>query len=175
MLGAGHEPAPGTWIQKNWVEKKLHQSLLRSTKPMNAFYITRRCTLAVLVAVGTTIGLNQLCVAQQVSAAHQDGMEVLTRGPVHEAFAETITYDPEPGIVVPKAPPDPIEEVAPDQRPEGEVVRRGPAEALAPDHSEWSRLLDAHREAEEPDVDRLVREPRNEGNGEPGSDRRVAA
>ena len=31
---------------------------------------------------------------------------MLTRGPVHEAFAETVTFDPEPGIVVPKAPPD---------------------------------------------------------------------
>ena len=49
-------------------------------------------------------------------------MEVLTRGPVHEAFAETITFDPEPGIVVPKAPPEPIEEVAPDQRPAGANV-----------------------------------------------------
>ncbi len=26
---------------------------------------------------------------------------MLTRGPVHEAFAETISFDPEPGIVVP--------------------------------------------------------------------------
>ncbi len=49
-------------------------------------------------------------------------MEVLTRGPVHEAFAETITFDPEPGIVVPKAPPDPIEEIAPDRRPAGANV-----------------------------------------------------
>ncbi len=89
---------------------------------MNTFYITRRCTLAVLVAIGTMIGLNQLSAAQQVSPARQDGMEVLTRGPVHEAFAETITFDPEPGIVVPKAPPEPIEEIAPDQRPEGANV-----------------------------------------------------
>jgi hypothetical protein len=49
-------------------------------------------------------------------------VEVLTRGPVHEAFAETITFDPEPGIVAPKTPPDPIEEVTPDQRPEGANV-----------------------------------------------------
>jgi hypothetical protein len=49
-------------------------------------------------------------------------VEVLTRGPVHEAFAETVTFDPEPGIVIPQAPPDPIEELAPDQRPEGPNV-----------------------------------------------------
>ena len=49
-------------------------------------------------------------------------MQVLTRGPVHEAFAETVTFDPEPGIVVPKAPPAAIEEVPPDQKPEGAHV-----------------------------------------------------
>ena len=47
---------------------------------------------------------------------------MLTRGPVHEAFAETITFDPEPGIVAPKAPPAAIEEVPPQQRPEGKNV-----------------------------------------------------
>ena len=47
---------------------------------------------------------------------------MLTRGPVHEAFAETITFDPEPGIVAPQAPPADIEEVPPQQRPEGKNV-----------------------------------------------------
>ena len=47
---------------------------------------------------------------------------MLTRGPVHEAFAETVTFDPVPGIVVPKAPPAAIEELPPDQRPEGANV-----------------------------------------------------
>ena len=47
--------------------------------------------------------------AQQPSQpAVESGLEVLTRGPVHEAFAETISFDPEPGISVPKPPPDPI-------------------------------------------------------------------
>ena len=50
------------------------------------------------------------------------GVQVLTRGPVHEAFAETVTFDPEPGIVVPKAPPAAIEELPPDQKPEGANV-----------------------------------------------------
>ena len=83
------------------------------------------------MAFGTTIGLNQHIAAQQpqpppqpqqASAAGQDGVEVLTRGPVHEAFAETITFDPEPGIVAPKAPPADIEEVPPQQRPAGANV-----------------------------------------------------
>jgi len=89
---------------------------------MNALHITRSCLLTALVATGTTIGLHQHIAAQQAPAAGQDGVEVLTRGPLHEAFAETITFDPEPGIVTPNAPPDPIEELAPDQRPMGANV-----------------------------------------------------
>ena len=48
--------------------------------------------------------------------------EVLTRGPVHEAFAGIVTYNPEPGIVISKAPPEAIEELPPGQRPEGANV-----------------------------------------------------
>jgi hypothetical protein len=49
-------------------------------------------------------------------------VQVLTRGPVHEAFVETVTFDPEPGIVVSGAPPAAIEELPPDRRPEGANV-----------------------------------------------------
>lgn len=56
------------------------------------------------------------------AAADHQAVEVQTRGPVHEAFAETITLDPQPGIIVQKAPPDPIEELPPDVRPEGDNV-----------------------------------------------------
>lgn len=87
---------------------------------MNVFHFSRWFTLTALLAIGTTAWGQQ--VAQQQPAAGQKGLEVLTRGPVHEAFAETITFDPEPGVVVPKAPPDPIDEIAPDQRPEGANV-----------------------------------------------------
>jgi hypothetical protein len=52
----------------------------------------------------------------------EEGVEVLTRGPVHEAFAETISFDPEPGVVVAKAPPDAIEELPPEQKPDGANV-----------------------------------------------------
>jgi hypothetical protein len=47
---------------------------------------------------------------------------VLARGPVHEAFAEPVTDRPRPSPIVPKKPPDPIEEVPPDQKPEGSNV-----------------------------------------------------
>lgn len=50
------------------------------------------------------------------------GMEVMTRGPVHEGFAETVVFDPTPGIIVNVEPPELIEEVMPDQRPVGDNV-----------------------------------------------------
>jgi hypothetical protein len=78
--------------------------------------------IAALAASATMVGSSRHVAAQPASPAIQDGMEVLTRGPLHEAFAETITFDPEPGIVISEAPPNPIEEVAPDHRPEGANV-----------------------------------------------------
>ncbi len=48
--------------------------------------------------------------------------EVLTRGPVHEAFAEPVTFNPKPGLIVSKPPPGLVEELPPDQRPEGDNV-----------------------------------------------------
>lgn len=54
--------------------------------------------------------------------ADASGGEVLTRGPVHEAFAATVSYDPEPGILVNVQPPAAIEEIPPDQRLEGDNV-----------------------------------------------------
>jgi len=51
-----------------------------------------------------------------------EGVEVLTRGPVHEAFAQPVVFDPEPGMLSPEAPPELIEELPPDQRPDGDNV-----------------------------------------------------
>lgn len=55
-------------------------------------------------------------------ALSQDDVEVLTRGPVHEAFAEPLSEEPEPGLVVPKKPPEDIDELAPDFKPDGDDV-----------------------------------------------------
>jgi len=46
------------------------------------------------------------------------GEEVLTRGPVHEAYADPASIRPQPSFVVPKQPPAPIAEEPPDQKPE---------------------------------------------------------
>ena len=48
--------------------------------------------------------------------------EELTRGPIHEAFGQPIAFDPEPGLIVSKAPPAAIEELPPDVKPEGDNV-----------------------------------------------------
>lgn len=50
------------------------------------------------------------------------GIQVLTRGPVHEAFAGLVNYNPTPPFVVGKAPPLEIEELPPEMRPEGDNV-----------------------------------------------------
>ncbi len=46
----------------------------------------------------------------------------LLQGPLHEAFGQPVVFNTQPGIIVPKRPPDPIEEMAPDQKPEGDNV-----------------------------------------------------
>jgi hypothetical protein len=68
------------------------------------------------------LGVHQAFAAPADSPAVQEGVQVLTRGPVHEAFAEVIAFDRQEGVVVAKAPPDAIEELPPDQRPAGANV-----------------------------------------------------
>lgn len=95
---------------------------------MNVRRVCKWCAASTLLALGLSFGLNRPLFAQPaipappVPANAEQGVQVLTRGPVHEAFAETVTYDPEPGIVAPKAPPAAIEEVPPEQRLEGANV-----------------------------------------------------
>lgn len=89
---------------------------------MNSRYIFQGCLVAALVILGANFRSDRAIAAQEDQATADQGVEVLTRGPVHEAFAETITFDPQPGIVVPKAPPEAIEELPPDQRPAGDHV-----------------------------------------------------
>jgi len=49
------------------------------------------------------------------------GVEVLARGPVHEAFASPMT-EPAPTQPVPKRPPKPLEELPPQEKPDGQVI-----------------------------------------------------
>lgn len=58
----------------------------------------------------------------QEAFTDEAGTEVLTRGPVHEAFAGVISYEAVPGVVVAAAPPELIEEIPPGERPVGDDV-----------------------------------------------------
>ena len=51
------------------------------------------------------------------------GVEVLTRGPIHEAFAEPLTANPRPNPIIHQKPPAAIEELPPDQKPEGTNIQ----------------------------------------------------
>jgi hypothetical protein len=59
--------------------------------------------------------------AQETDAP--EGVEVLARGPVHEAYATPAGDRPAPAEVAPRRPPEPVEELPPDQRPEGDNVQ----------------------------------------------------
>jgi hypothetical protein len=50
------------------------------------------------------------------------GQEVLTNGPVHEAYAEPTALNPQPPMIVPKQAPAPVEEMPPDVKPDGQNV-----------------------------------------------------
>jgi hypothetical protein len=87
-----------------------------------------RHTLRSLVFASLGLALSIPAAAQQVAAdppvpAPQPGIEVQARGPIHEAFAQPVSLQPEPGPLVPKAPPDPIPEEPPEQWPQGNNVQ----------------------------------------------------
>src|SRR6478752_1672084 len=59
----------------------------------------------------------------EVSApVDQDGMETLTRGPIHEAFANPADQDPKPSPFVPDKPPADVPEQPPAYQPEGDFT-----------------------------------------------------
>ncbi len=53
----------------------------------------------------------------------QNGVEVLTRGPIHEAFAEPLAVNARPNPIIQRKPPADIEELPPDQKPEGTNIQ----------------------------------------------------
>ena len=90
-----------------------------------ALYNTRRifkfgmaATQTVLIGLGIAIASGQAV----NSRVDDQNAQVLTCGPVHEAFAGIVNYNPEPGVIVHKAPPKMIEESPPEIRPAGENI-----------------------------------------------------
>jgi hypothetical protein len=100
---------------------KAAKILSRAGTAIPVAQIFKDCRAAVLVLFIGIAGDIAICRAQQPDS-EVPGAQVLTRGPVHEAFAGIVTFNPQPGLVVTKAPPDLIEEVPPEERPEGDNV-----------------------------------------------------
>jgi WXXGXW repeat (2 copies) len=77
-----------------------------------------------MFALGSVLGLSLLLQSSPILAAESpnetgNDAEVLMRGPLHEAFAEVSVDESEPGPVITRPVPDPINEIPPDYRPEG--------------------------------------------------------
>jgi hypothetical protein len=100
---------------------KTSKILSNRGKAVPASTAFKGCLAAVLLVLVGMSWDGAICRAQQPDNDPQ-GAQVLTRGPVHEAFAGIVTFNPEPGIVVTKAPPDVIEELPPEEKPEGENI-----------------------------------------------------
>ena len=79
------------------------------------------CIVAALTAFGVGSGARTIIAAEKTAPVPEEDVQVLASGPIHGAFAEAVAFDPEPGIVAPKAPPPLIEEIPPEQKPEGDV------------------------------------------------------
>ncbi|MCF7730279.1 MAG: hypothetical protein K9N23_01265, partial [Akkermansiaceae bacterium] len=85
---------------------------------MNLPYFPIIHAVSALVASGALL-VPAAALAQSTTEA---GVQVLTRGPVHEAFAETVYFDPQPGLIVSAEPPAPIEELPPEHQLVGDNV-----------------------------------------------------
>ena len=84
--------------------------------------ITRLALFGLLGGVAAAVPLTSAPVSAQQPAAGPDGVEVLARGPVHEAFAAT-AETPTAGPVIGQIPPNPVEELPPDEKPQGDNVQ----------------------------------------------------
>ena len=82
-----------------------------------------RTFLAALGSVGIACASLSAPARGEGPAGQPEGLEILARGPVHEAYANPATSKPVPSPNLPAAPPKAIEEVPPDQKPPGENVQ----------------------------------------------------
>jgi hypothetical protein len=79
--------------------------------------------LLALLGLGGVVALGGKAPTEEPDAAPPGGVEVLARGPVHEAYAEPADLRPQASPVIAKQPPDPIDELPPDQKPDGRNVQ----------------------------------------------------
>jgi hypothetical protein len=93
---------------------------------MFARFARKLFTALPLMALAGGVPLIQTVQAQPGEppmAKTEEDVEVLARGPVHEAFATTAEAPAGAAPVLTKQPPDPVEELPPDQRPDGDNVQ----------------------------------------------------
>lgn len=57
------------------------------------------------------------------TATTQEGVEIQARGQIHEAFAQPSQARQRPSPIARKQPPEPVNELPPDQKPEGDNVQ----------------------------------------------------
>jgi hypothetical protein len=82
-----------------------------------------RCRVWGLSVVSLIVFLACTAAAQEPPIPPEEqpaGAETLTRGPVHEAFAEPVTLEAEAGFVAPNQPPPNVVEYPPADRPRGD-------------------------------------------------------
>jgi hypothetical protein len=74
-----------------------------------------------VVAVATLQPISPVTAAPTKEGG-SDGAEVLTRGPIHEAFGQPTVFNPKPGMQIVKKPPAPVEELPPEEKPQGDNI-----------------------------------------------------
>jgi hypothetical protein len=77
-------------------------------------------TVTALTAILALLLISPLVLRADEPVGAEAGVEVLARGPVHEAFAQPSALDPQPSPVIAQKPPDPLPEEPPDLKPTGE-------------------------------------------------------
>jgi len=98
------------------ITEMIKERFMVKPKLIQYFYI-----VVALTVVGSVFGPRPVIAAEKPAPVLDEDVQVLASGPIHEAFAEAVALDPEPGIVAPKAPSALIEEIPPEQKPEGNV------------------------------------------------------
>jgi hypothetical protein len=96
-------------------------------------------TIGLVVGLIVLIGSHGAALGQgPPPVPYEEQPEVLTRGPVHEAFAEPVNLEIQDGLVAPIAPPPNIQEIPPDERPRGDQF------AWVPGYWSWDGDRDAY-------------------------------
>jgi len=85
---------------------------------MNRHRIARGAAIGIIfLAMASTAWAAQIIEERRVITRTSDATVVLTRGPLHEAFAEPLVFGNTPTITISQAPPEPIQEIPAAARP----------------------------------------------------------